>query len=65
VKKVGMVVEGINCIPAALELQKKYGIEMPLVDAVDAIVNHEAEPKKIVRELMTRAPRSEYDYIRS
>ena len=29
VKKVGMVVEGINAIPAALELQKKYDVEIP------------------------------------
>ena len=62
VKKVGMVVEGINAIPAALRLQKKYGIEMPLVNAVDAVVNHGADPKETVKELMTRAPRSELDY---
>jgi glycerol-3-phosphate dehydrogenase (NAD(P)+) len=62
VKKVGMVVEGINAIPAALRLQEKYGIEMPLVNAVDAVVNHGADPKETVKELMTRAPRSELDY---
>lgn len=65
VKQVGMVVEGINAIPAALELQKKYGIEMPLVNAVDAVINHGADPKETVSQLMTRAPRSEQDYIRS
>ena len=62
VKKVGMVVEGINAIPAALRLQEKYGIEMPLVNAVDAVVNLGADPKETVKELMTRAPRSELDY---
>ena len=65
VRQVGMVVEGINAIPAALELQQKYGIEMPLVDAVDAVVNHGADPKKTVHDLMTRAPRSELDYRKS
>ena len=65
VKKVGMVVEGINAIPAALELEKKYGVEMPLVDAVDAVINHGADPKETVRNLMTRPPKSEQDYIRS
>ena len=65
VKQVGMVVEGINAIPAALELQKKYGIDMPLVDAIDAVVNHDADPRETVRDLMTRAPRSELDYRKS
>ncbi len=65
VKRVGMVVEGINAIPAALELQKRYHVEMPLVDAIDAVVNHEADPRETVRALMTRAPRSELDYRKS
>ncbi len=62
VREVGMVVEGINAIPAAMQLKKKYGISMPLVDAVDAVVNQGADPKEIVRSLMTRAPKSELDY---
>ncbi|MBT8881730.1 glycerol-3-phosphate dehydrogenase, partial [Lactobacillus delbrueckii subsp. bulgaricus] len=37
-KEVGMVVEGINAIPAALELADKYDVEMPIVFAVDAVV---------------------------
>ena len=65
VKQVGMVVEGINAIPAALQLQHKYGIEMPLVNAIDAVVNHGADPRETVHALMTRAPRSELDYRRS
>ncbi len=65
VKEVGMVVEGINAIPAALEMQKRYNVDMPLVDAIDAVVNHGADPKETVRALMTRAPRSELDYRRS
>lgn len=65
VKQVGMVVEGINAIPAALQLQQKYGIDMPLVDGIDAVVNHGADPRETVRALMTRAPRSELDYRKS
>ncbi len=65
VKEVGMVVEGINAIPAALELQKKYNVEMPLVNAIDAVVNHGADARETVHFLMTRAPRSELDYRRS
>ncbi len=65
IKKIGMVVEGINAIPAALELQKKYNVEMPLVNAIDAVVNHGADPRETVHFLMTRAPRSEMEYRRS
>ncbi len=65
IQQVGMVVEGINAIPAALELQAKYGVEMPLVNAIDAVVNHGADPQKTVYALMTRAPRSELEYRRS
>ena len=65
IKQVGMVVEGINAIPAALELQKKYNVEMPLVNAIDAVINHGADPKETVHFLMTRAPRSELEYRRS
>lgn len=59
VKQVGMVVEGINAIPAALALSKRYGVEMPIVVAVDAIINHLAEPSETVKELMGREKKME------
>ena len=34
VKQVGMVVEGINALPAAMRLAGEYGVEMPIVAAV-------------------------------
>lgn len=59
VKQVGMVVEGINAIPAALALSKRYGVEMPIVTAVDAIINHSANPSETVKELMGRDKKME------
>ena len=59
IKKVGMVVEGINAIPAALELAEKYSIEMPIVSAVNAVVNQGADPMETVLELMQRKKRNE------
>ena len=38
VKEVGMVVEGMNALPAALELAAKYQVEMPIVQPVNADV---------------------------
>lgn len=59
VKQVGMVVEGINAIPAAMKLAKKYDVEVPIVTAVNAIINHGADPKNAVRELMGRDSKTE------
>ena len=59
VKQVGMVVEGINAIPAAMELAEKYEVEMPIVTAVDAIINHGTNPQNVVYELMGRDSKTE------
>lgn len=59
IKKVGMVVEGVNAIPAAIELANKYGIEMPIVEAVDAVINQGADPAIEVKKLMEREKKTE------
>ena len=59
VKQVGMVVEGINAIPAAMTLAEKYGVEMPITASVDAVINHGADPKEAVRKLMGRSTKTE------
>ncbi len=59
VESIGMVVEGINALPAALELAQKYGVEMPIVESVNAIVNCGAEPSEQVYVLMTREKKPE------
>ena len=59
VKQVGMVVEGINAIPAAMALSEKHEVEMTIITAVNAIVNRGADPKNAVRELMGRDSKTE------
>lgn len=59
VRQVGMVVEGINAIPAAVELAQRYRVEMPIVAAVDAVVNHGADPREAVTALMNRDKKME------
>jgi glycerol-3-phosphate dehydrogenase (NAD(P)+) len=59
VKQVGMVVEGINALPAAMRLAQKYGVEMPLATAVNAVVSLGADPKDAVAKLMSRDQISE------
>ncbi|MBO5305394.1 MAG: NAD(P)-dependent glycerol-3-phosphate dehydrogenase [Clostridia bacterium] len=58
-KQVGMVVEGLNALPAALRLSKKYGVEMPIIDTVDAIVSGRVEVSDAIRTLMSRGLKSE------
>ena len=59
VKQVGMVVEGINALPAAMRMKEHYGVELPIVEAVDAIVNLGADPKSTVWSLMARDKKPE------
>lgn len=59
VKAVGMVVEGINALPAAVTLAKKYDVEMPIVMAINAVVNEGADPRQEVFQLMSRDKKNE------
>ena len=54
VRAVGMVVEGVNAIPAAIQLAELYHVDMPIVQAADAIVNKGAKPLDMVIALMNR-----------
>ncbi len=57
--QVGMVVEGLNALPAALRLAKKYNVEMPIVETVDAVVSGKTTVTDAVHQLMTRGQKSE------
>ena len=61
VKQVGMVVEGIHALNAAMVLMEKYKVEMPIVAAVNAVVNGGANPRAEVLHLMEREMRPETD----
>ena len=59
IKEVGMVVEGINALPAAMSLAKKYKVEMPIVNAVWKTVKCNVSPKQAVINLMSRKKTAE------
>lgn len=63
VKQVGMVVEGINALPAAVSLAKKYEVEMPITETAYDIVFNGVDPKDAVLKLMTRNKRAEAENI--
>lgn len=58
-RQVGMVVEGLNALPAALRLAKQYQVEMPIVETVDAIVSGKTAVADAVHLLMARGQKSE------
>ena len=60
IKLVGMVVEGVNAVPAAKKLAEKYKVELPIVNAVDAVIKGNLDPKDAVRDLMTRDKKAEF-----
>lgn len=59
VRQVGMVVEGINALPAAMRLQERYGVEMPIVSAVNAVVTGKVSAAVAVDKLMAREQKCE------
>lgn len=59
IREVGQVVEGLNTLPAAVQLAEKYDVEMPIVSALDSIVNDGSDPKDVVSTLMGRELKSE------
>ena len=59
VKEIGMVVEGMNALPAAVALCRKYGMEMPIIESVRQVVEEHADPAEIVRDLMGRRLKKE------
>ena len=57
--EVGQVVEGINALPAACRLAKQYKVEMPIVQAVEAILDGKLEARSALMALMGRSLKRE------
>ncbi len=54
VAKVGAVVEGLNALPAVLELAAHCGVEMPICEMVDLVVSGKIAPEEATGLLMGR-----------
>lgn len=59
-EKVGMVVEGIYALPAAMRLAQRYAVDLPITFAVNAVVSGEITPEQAVRDLMARTQGQEF-----
>ncbi len=58
-KEIGMVVEGYHALAAAIELSKKYNVEMPIVNAVNDVINGGTSPLTAIKALMNRDIKNE------
>lgn len=59
IQEIGMVVEGINALPAAIKLAQHYQVEMPIISAIDQVIRHNADPAATVQKLMEREQKPE------
>lgn len=57
--EVKMIVEGVHSARAGLELSEKYGIETPIIQAVDEVLFDDKSPRLAVDELMQRVKKDE------
>jgi len=55
----GKVAEGVRTTPAALGLARKYNVEMPITEQMDAILRTGKHPRDAMRDLMSRPGRDE------
>ncbi|WP_259064896.1 NAD(P)H-dependent glycerol-3-phosphate dehydrogenase [Salinibacter ruber] len=56
---MAMVAEGVRTTRSVYNLAKHHGVEMPITEAVHAILFDDKSPRKIVKRLMTRSAKHE------
>ena len=62
IEKVGMVVEGVNALPAAMQLIRRYQVQMPIIEGVNAIINEGLSPAEVVQGLTSRRLQDELNW---
>lgn len=63
VKQVGMVVEGLYALPAAMRLSEHYQVDLPIIQAVNDIVEGKAAARDCLSRLFGREPKSEREFL--
>ena len=56
----GKVAEGVLTTHAALGLARKHGIEMPIAEQMELILNHGKDPREAIKDLMLRPGKDEH-----
>lgn len=53
IKEIGMVVEGLYVLPAAIKMEKFYNVNLPIIDAVNEIVTGEKDARDVASKLFS------------
>lgn len=61
--EMNMVAEGVATTRSVRSLAEKYHVEMPITEAVYALLFENRDPNEVVGELMSRAARSEMEWL--
>ena len=59
-KEIGMVVEGVNALEAAKQLEIKYKVELPIIDAIYDIIHDKLKANEVLPKLFDRPVSHEY-----
>ncbi len=62
-KEVKMVVEGVYSAKAAMGLAKKYGVSMPIIEQVNAVLFEDYPVREAVLNLMQRDKKTEHEEL--
>ena len=54
-----VVIEGVDTTKAAVRLGRRYHVELPIIEQVNAILFHGKDPRNALRALMIRAQKAE------
>lgn len=58
--RINMVVEGINVLPAAVELSQKYQVTLPIISSVNAVVNEGKTLSEVQNSLLSMPATREF-----
>ncbi|MBS1248065.1 MAG: NAD(P)H-dependent glycerol-3-phosphate dehydrogenase, partial [Proteobacteria bacterium] len=56
---IGQVVEGAATAREALRLARRHGVEMPITEQVNEVLDHGQDPRRAVEILLARDPKPE------
>ena len=59
--EIGQVVEGVLAARAVLEVARRHGVEMPIIEQIHDVLYEGKPPRDAVYALMKRAIKSEMD----
>jgi glycerol-3-phosphate dehydrogenase (NAD(P)+) len=60
VAEMHMVAEGVKTVAVVMELAKEHGVDMPICEEMDAVINYGRSPQEAYRGLLRRSPKPEH-----